>query len=225
MNTDDLIAQLASEPTPPPASAFRHRIATAVALACTCSIAIAWLMGRQLPSWHDWLHDRRLWVTLLVLLIASHSAWSVMLKLARPGIRLGKSPWLLTTAMTALCAITAWPMAHPAEETWGLVSLDDGSASLLAGATWQATGWVSLQVQLLAAPLLGTLIWILRNMAPTRPEWAGASAGLVSGALAALIYALFATQGSSPHEVMGYLAGMSLMPLLGAALGRLMLRW
>ena len=119
MNTDDLIAQLASEPTPPPASAFRHRIATAVALACTCSIAIAWLMGRQLPSWHDWLHDRRLWVTLLVLLIASHSAWSVMLKLARPGIRLGKSPWLLTTAMTALCNMASHRMGQSASATIG----------------------------------------------------------------------------------------------------------
>jgi hypothetical protein len=225
MKTDDLIAQLANDLTPRPASLFRRRTTAVVAVACACSMGMAWLMGRHLPGWHGGMHDPKVWLTWLVLLIASHSAWSVMLKLARPGMQLGKSPWLLSTAMTALWAITAWPMAHPAEETWGLVSLDDGSTSLLAGATWQATGWVSLQVQLLATPLLGTLIWTLRNMAPTRPEWAGASAGLVSGALAALIYALFATQGSSPHEVMGYLAGMSLMPLLGAALGRLMLRW
>ena len=90
---------------------------------------------------------------------------------------------------------------------------------------WQAVWRAGASISALAVPWLVALLWTLRDMAPTRPAWAGASAGFMAGALSALLYSLHASVTSGPFETLGYMLGMALMPAIGALLGRWLLRW
>jgi hypothetical protein len=53
----------------------------------------------------------------------------------------------------------------------------------------------------------------------------GAIAGLLAGATGAFIYAFHCDESAAPFVALWYTIGISLVGLLGAALGRILLRW
>jgi hypothetical protein len=85
--------------------------------------------------------------------------------------------------------------------------------------------WCLSVVPMLAiAPLLATL-YCLRQAAPANPARAGAVAGLVSGALAAAVYALHCTDDSPLFVALWYSLGVLFVTAVGAWLAARVARW
>ncbi|MTH62570.1 NrsF family protein [Paracoccus litorisediminis] len=80
-------------------------------------------------------------------------------------------------------------------------------------------------IGLVAAPVLASLLAVLRRLAPTRPIRAGAAAGLLAGAAAAFVYAFHCPESGLPFVALWYTAGILLSSAIGAAMGPQVLRW
>jgi hypothetical protein len=134
-------------------------------------------------------------------------------RLARPGDRLGLWP-----AGIALVIATMWLLAAAA--LWSAVP--QSRVHLLVGTTASVCPFL---IALLAAPLFVALVWILKDLAPTRLRWAGATAGFAAGSLGALIYSLHCPELAPPFIGTWYLLGMLIPAGIGALLGPRLLRW
>ena len=77
----------------------------------------------------------------------------------------------------------------------------------------------------LSLPLFASTLWALKGLAPTRLALAGASAGLLSGALGALVYSLHCPESAAPFLAVWYVLGIAIPTLAGALLGPRVLRW
>jgi hypothetical protein len=72
--------------------------------------------------------------------------------------------------------------------------------------------------------LIGAL-WGLRRMAPTRLALTGAIAGLFAGAAGAWVYAFHCGESGALFVSVWYTLGIVSVGVLGALLGRFVLRW
>jgi hypothetical protein len=161
---------------------------------------------------HDAAH-RAFWVR--EAFCAALGALSVLAlaRLARPGNRLGLWP-----AGIAVVVSTMWILA--ARALWS--AAPQSRVHLLMGTT---AGVCPFLIVLLAAPLFVALVWVLRDLAPTRLRWAGASAGFAAGSLGALVYSLHCPELAPPFIGTWYLLGMLIPTGIGALLGPRVLRW
>jgi hypothetical protein len=134
-------------------------------------------------------------------------------RLARPGMRVGgawaalAAPVLLLWLVAALVLLGADP---------------EQRAGLILGATWKTCPF---SIALISLPLFVATFWVMKGLAPTRPAWAGASAGLLAGALAALVYALHCPESGAPFIGIWYVVGIAIPAAVGALLGPRTLRW
>ncbi len=155
------------------------------------------------------------------------------------------SPWfLLKVAFVALLVVLLLPLAvalaRPgARVSFGRIAIA-GAALLLAivadlvlhgRADWQArmvgtNAMLCLTfIPVLAlAPLIAALR-ALRHGAPVRPAMTGFTAGLLSGAIGATLYAFHCSDDSPLFVALWYSLAIAGVAALGAVLGRLMLRW
>jgi hypothetical protein len=90
------------------------------------------------------------------------------------------------------------------------------------GRTWK---YCLVGIPTLAVPVFVATLWAMKGLAPTRLSLAGAVAGLLSGAIAALVYALHCPEMEAPFLGVWYVAGMLIPAAAGALLGPLVLRW
>lgn len=155
------------------------------------------------------------------------------------------SPWFLVKlAIVALFAILALPLACALARPGAQVPFRRLSLAgvVLAGAIAAdllmlgADGWRARMVgansltclasiPLLAlAPLLAALAG-LRHGASVSPALTGFAAGLASGALGALLYAIFCNDDSPLFVALWYSLAIVGVAALGAVLGRFILRW
>ena len=68
-------------------------------------------------------------------------------------------------------------------------------ADLILGNTWKACPF---NIAFISLPLFAATLWALKGLAPTRLALAGASAGLLAGALSSLVYALHCPESAAP---------------------------
>lgn len=80
-------------------------------------------------------------------------------------------------------------------------------------------------IPLIGAGPLAVFLAALRRGAPTRPAFAGAVAGLLAGGIGALFYAAHCTDDSPFFVATWYGIAIAVLALLGALLGRRLLRW
>jgi hypothetical protein len=90
------------------------------------------------------------------------------------------------------------------------------------GSCWAIGPWLLL---MLSRPFFLVLVWSFKALAPTRWRVAGAAAGLVSGALAAIAYGLHCPESSALFVLTWYSLGIALATGLGALVGPWLLRW
>lgn len=98
----------------------------------------------------------------------------------------------------------------------------DARPALLFGQSWASCLW---RVAVLSLPTWVLALWALRGLAPTRPRLAGFVAGLFSGSVGALGYALFCPELSPAFVSIWYSLGMLIPAAVGALLGPRLLRW
>jgi len=213
VNTDDLVELLATGagPADTGAPARRYAAATTLGVASAAALMLA-LLGLN-PELARYTSLPMFWVKLAfpaLLVVAGLAAAS---RLARPGASLARVPGAI-----AAPAIAIWVLAGIA-----LVNAAPGErVRLLLGSTWTVCPF---NIAMLSIPAFIAILWAMKGLAPTRLRLAGAGAGLLAGALGALVYTLHCPELAAPFLGVWYVLGMLIPAVLGAIVGPRVLRW
>ena len=213
MKTNDLIAMLAAEASATPTVSPLRRCAQAIAAGMAVSLVLVLTLWGLNPELNALARTQAFWVKVVWLVLTCLFAAPVVMHLSRPGIAAGRGVWGIAAALLGMVMLALAQVAT--------VDADTGM-QLMLGESWQIC---SASIAALSVPLLAALLWMLRGMAPTRPALAGASAGLMAGALASLVYSLHCTETAYAFVAVWYVAGIAVMTGVGALLGLRLLRW
>jgi hypothetical protein len=213
MRTNDLVAMLATGAGAVAPNAAARRYAAALGLGM---LGAALLLDILLGVRRDFdaaLLLPMFWVKFAFVVCVAAASLLVMLRLSRPGLRLAWVPGALAAPVLAMWVLAAFALmrANPAQR-----------AGMFFGDTWTSCPFL---VALLSAPVFASVLWATRGLAPTRLRLAGAAAGLLSGAVGALVYSLHCPELAAPFLGFWYLLGMLIPTAAGALLGPRLLRW
>lgn len=212
MKTNDLIALLASDTLQPQKPVRQQLLRQLLLGALVCGVLLWALFGvnpqMDQMAVHPAFITKMLWLTALM----GFSLYGLF-RLARPGVNAGHTLWGLGLALVAMLSLGFLQ----------LLQTESGGRSM----QWMGGSWevCSVSIAGLSLPVLGALLWALRQLAPTRPVLTGAVAGVLAGSLAASIYSLHCTETSLTFFAVWYVAGMALATAVGAVLGARWLRW
>lgn len=213
MKTDDLIGLLAAGARPVPRHAPEQRFVAAMLVGLLAAVVVV-VLGYGVR--HDLAQALQLpmgWFKFSFPASLAALAGAAVLRLARPGM-----PTRRALACTVLPLVVLWAVA-----IWSLeVAAPGERMALVMGSTWRSCPF---SIAALSLPGLVALLWAMRQAAPTRLRLAGAGAGLLSGALATLAYALHCPEMAVPFLAVWYVLGMAVPTALGAAIGPRVLRW
>lgn len=212
MKTNDLIALLATDTLQPQKPVRQQLLRQLLLGALVCGVLLIALFGlnpqMDQMAVHPAFITKMLWLTALI----GFSLYGLF-RLARPGVGAGLTLWGIGLALLAMFSLGFLQL---------LQTESDGRSMQWMGGSWEVC---SVSIIGLSLPVLGALLWALRQLAPTRPVFTGAVAGVLAGSLAASIYSLHCTETSLTFFAVWYVAGMALTTALGAALGARWLRW
>jgi hypothetical protein len=213
MKTDALIDHLSESVAPVRAGATLRAIAVGLAAGCAVSFAImvAWLGIR--PDLMIAMRTMAYWMKFFyTLLFAVAGLWTLE-RLSRPG---AASRTQMIVEVLPFAALAAWAAMRltmaPAE----------ARMPMLMGSSHQVCPG---RIVILALPIFIGVFWSLRRLAPTRPGISGAAAGLLAGAAGAFIYAFHCDESAAAFVALWYTIGIAAVGMLGALVGRLLLRW
>ncbi|MBU1358498.1 MAG: DUF1109 domain-containing protein [Gammaproteobacteria bacterium] len=213
MKTDDLISLLATGAGAVPRHSASRRLAIALATALPFSFVLMVFEYGLRSDLVQTMFWPMFWVKFFFPVILAAACAVVVHRLARPGVPV-RSAWL----GIALPIAAVWALA--------LVSLVNAPAgereAMILGQTWSSC---ALNIVVISVPVFVGAMLALKGLAPTRPMLAGAAAGFMSGAAGAAIYALHCPETAAPFLAIWYVAGMVLVALAGALVGRFFLRW
>lgn len=213
MKTDDLILMLSRGAGAADRMPSRRRFALALGWG---GLGATLLMSILLGVRHDLDQAAGLpmfWVKFAFAAVLTAGSIHAALRLSRPGALLGKAPVAVALALAAI-----WLLAGA-----DLIAAEPGTrVGLVLGQTWQVCPW---NIAGLSIPVFVASVWALRGLAPTRLRLAGASAGLLSGALASLVYSLHCPELAAPFIAVWYVLGILIPAAIGALLGPALLRW
>ncbi|MBD8050026.1 NrsF family protein [Limnohabitans radicicola] len=212
MKTQDLIGLLAQDPMPaaPPVRQQLSQALLGSALVSGTWLLVFWGLNPDMGTMaiHPAFATKMLWLLALAVFSARG-----LLHLSRPGMGVGSTFWGLALALLAMGSLGLMQ---------SLEANPDSRMALWMGSSWQTC---ALSILALALPVLGALLWALRQLAPTRPALAGAAAGAMAGCVAAGFYSLHCTETTFAFFAAWYGGGMLIVSALGALLGSRLLRW
>ena len=115
------------------------------------------------------------WVKLGFVACFAAASLLAALRLSQPGVRLSRAPAALAAPVLAIWLLSAVMLlrAEPVQR-----------AGMFFGDTWNSCPFL---IALLSAPVFVAVVWAMQGLAPTRLRLAGAAAGLLSGAVGALV--------------------------------------
>jgi len=213
MKTDDLITMLATGSIavdgPPPT----QRYATAIGWGV---LGAGLLMLLLLQIRHDLMQAIMLpmfWVKIGFVASLAAAGLFAALRLSRPGAKIDWVPLALGLPVLGIWGVAAFALieAEPLERS-----------KLFFGETWKTC---PLLIALLSVPVFASVMRTMKDLAPTRLRLAGFAAGLLSGAVAAVIYCLHCPEMGAPFIGFWYLLGTLIPAGVGALLGDKILRW
>jgi hypothetical protein len=213
VKTDELINMLATGTVAvEPHAAARRYTAAIGGGALGAAVLMATLLGVR-PDLAEVALLPMFWAKLAFAAGLTLASLFAALRLSRPGLRLERLPGALAAPVLAMWMLAAAVLAgaDPAER-----------ARLFFGETWTSC---PLLIALLSAPSFAALLWAMKGLAPTRLRLAGAAAGLLAGAIGALVYSLHCPEIAAPFLGFWYLLGMLIPAIAGALLGPRCLRW
>ncbi len=213
MKTNDLVKLLATGE----GSVDRHVIARRYTVALSVGvIAATLLMLGMLGVRADLAEAVRLpmfWVKLGFVASLAVASLLAVLRLSRPGQQLNGVRYALVTPLLIMFLLAAIVLinADPSQRL-----------ALLLGSTWTQC---PLLIALLSGPAFIAILWAMQGLAPTRLRLAGTAAGLLAGAIGALVYCLHCPEMEAPFIASWYLLGMLIPAATGTLLGCRVLRW
>ncbi len=213
MKTDDLISLLATGAGAVEPRAVERRYAKAMAGGALAALLLMLSMLSVRPDLADAVRLPMFWIKIGFVASLVAASLFAALRLARPGVRLGWVPGVIVAPVLVM-----WSIAVLA-----LIQADPALRSdLFFGSTWKVCPFL---IAVISMPVFVATMWAMKGLAPTRPRFAGFAAGLLAGAVAALVYCLHCPETEAPFIGFWYLLGMSIPAGLGAVLGRALLRW
>jgi hypothetical protein len=213
MRTDDLVTMLATGAGAVQPNQAGRRYATAIGWgALGAALLMATLLGVR-PDLAAAILLPMFWVKVAFVACLAAASLLAALRLSRPGLRLAWVPGALTAPVLAIWLLAAVVLTRAdAAQRVGL----------FFGDTWNSCPFL---VAMLSAPVFVAMVWAMKGLAPTRLRLAGAAAGLLSGAVGALVYCLHCPELGAPFIGIWYLLGMLIPTAVGALLGPRLLRW
>jgi len=213
MKTEELISLLAKDVAPVPRNSVNRRFTKALAWGFPLAMAVMIIVYGLRKDLDQALLDWSLWLKLIFTGSLALAGFVATQRLSRPGVALDRV-WLAIAAPIAtlwLIAAAVLYNAAPSE-----------TSTLIFGSSWKTC---ALNIALISVPLLAATLSCVRGLAPTRAALAGASAGLLAGSLATLVYSLHCPESAAPFGAIWYVLGLSLPTIAGALLGPRMFRW
>ena len=213
MKTDELITLLAANATLVQPHAAQRRFLLTLGSAALLLLAVTFQLLGPRADMAAAAALPMFWLKLVFPASIAAGALLSLRRLGHPGMGSGRAPLAI-----ALILALMWAMSVA-----DLLAAPSGQrASMLFGSSWR---FCLGAIAVLSVPALWLAIWALRGLAPTRPVFAGAAAGLFAGACGAFAYAFYCTEMQLPFVGVWYAAGMLTPALAGALLGRRFLRW
>lgn len=211
MNTDDLIAALARKTEPVDKARAPKR--TALAVFGGVGLGLALLLGfLQVRP------DIGMALTTVLMKAGFAGAFAaaglpLVLALARPG----KPTQRLIWAIAGLAGVSL------AAACVALIGTEPAARMKM----WMGGGfpWCLVIIPVLAAPTAALMVWLVRDLAPTRLAQTGAAIGAFSGGIGAMVYAMYCPVDSVAFVTTWYVAAIALCAALGAVLVSRFLRW
>ena len=213
MKTDELIALLASGETAVDRHAVARRLGLALLVGSLGALALVVALYGMRDDLAQMLQAPPFWGRIALPGSLALLALGLAGRLARPGIG-GGVIW----PMLGLPLLVVWLGAALSLSS----AAPEARAEMILGQTWRTC---SLNIALLSIPAFSAISLALRGLAPTRLRLAGAAAGLLAGATAAIAYCLHCPEMSIAFWGVWYLLGILIPTLLGAVFGPLLLRW
>lgn len=211
--TDDLIARLSADLKPVRPMAMQRMLIGAVGLSGIVAI-VAMNMWLGMRADIDTAPMTMVfWTKFGYTLALAVLGGLATLALARPDGRT-RWPFLAGVALLALIvvgAIIQLALAEPAE-----------MMPLIIGGTSLVCPW---RIVVLALPVLLATMLVLRRFAPANPALAGFAAGIMAGGTGAWAYSFACGENGVMFLALWYTLGIVIVGVLGAVLGRFLLRW
>jgi len=213
MKTDDLIAMLASDAAVVAPRVWRQRYAVALGAGLLGALLLMVILLGVRPDIADAVRLPMFWVKLVFPAVLAAVTLLAAMRLSRPGMALGRLGSALAAPVLAIWLLAGLSLLGAAPEDRGM---------LIWGETWSAC---LVNIPMLSVPAFIGLLWVMKTLAPVRPVLAGTAAGLLAGALSAVIYALHCPELAAPFIGIWYTLGMLIPAMLGAIVGPRLLRW
>lgn len=213
MNTDELIDTLALDLRPVPRGLARMRVTLAVLAGGLAAGALLALTFGIRPDLDIAMAGMMFWTKIGYTASIALIALAAAVVLTRPEARAPRWLWLALIPVAAVAIRSASEMASaPAGmrmEMW-------------LGETWAVCPAIVLTLSL---PIMATLMYAARSLAPTRLRLTGAVIGLAAGAASATIYCLHCPEVTATFVLSWYTLGIVLAAGVGALVGPKLLRW
>jgi hypothetical protein len=213
VKSSDLIRSLAGELTPVPPGKTRNDLLLGLSLGTLVSfVGMVTVYGVQ-PDLISVARGGPLAMKACYTLSLAAIAGSMLMPMLRPGELLPDSgrrflfPVLLLVGLAVLQTAT---------------TSDADPVSLWLGSSWQRC---PLGIAILSVPIFAGACWAIRRQAPLRLRATGALAGLVSGGLAATVYAFACKENGAGFVLVWCTLGIAISTAVGAMIGRRVLRW
>jgi hypothetical protein len=210
METDALIQTLARDP-----AMKGPRMQTWLAISIAAALAYSVLAILVVAGARPGFAGHAPWVAAKVglSLLFALAAAPLLMRLSRPGQ--GAGAWLpLLGVLLVGCAMTVGGSLASMAEGDRMRAFTGGGFPICA-----------VVIPTMAAPSAVALFLWLRKQAPTRPALAGMAAGVLSGALAAMAYALTCPVDSAAFVATWYPLAIAACAAIGALAGKAALRW
>jgi hypothetical protein len=213
MRTDDLVTMLATGADAVQPRQAPRRYALAIGWgALGSALLMVTLLGPR-PDLAAAVMMPMFWVKIVFVTSFATASLLAALRLSRPGLRLAWVPGALAAPVLAIWLLAAIVLARaePAQR-----------AGLFFGDTWNSCPFL---ITMLSVPAFVAVMWAMKGLAPTRLRLAGAAAGLLSGAIATMVYSMHCPEMEAPFIGFWYLLGMLIPTVAGTLLGPRLLRW
>jgi hypothetical protein len=207
-STDDLIHSLASTAGARRSASLRAAFALAGAASLACALLLVVVVIGIRPDFADMAVRMPFGFKLAYTGSLVVGTFVAVLYAATPG-----------ASATALYALS------PTVVLLALGVLFDPTGFPIMGRTSTAVVFCVSSIVFLALPAMVLTFGVMRKGAPTQPLFAGAVIGLLSASVGALAYTLACKNDGTAFVAIWYTAACAIMALIGAAVGRRVLRW